>query len=90
MMLVFTIAMVAGVTLGVFSYVSERSGLPWLWASLTAGGYVVIESAVCLWVNARPIEYFLNWFPTAGLLWLGLMGLLVRIRFRGRSAKRSA
>ena len=84
MMLVLTIVMVSTVSWGIFRYVSERGGSALVWAGLTAGGYAIIELCVCRWLEAKPTEYFLTYFPMAGVIWLGLAGFIVRVVFRKR------
>ena len=84
MMLILTIVMVSTVSWGIFRYVSERGGSALFWAGLTAGGYAIIELSVCRWLDVKPTEYFLTYFPMSGVIWLGLVGGIVRIVFRKR------
>jgi hypothetical protein len=85
MMLLLSIVMVGYISWGLFNYTSVRGGSPWFWACLAAVGYVAAELCVCYALQAKPSEYFLTYFPSLGILWLGLVGLMVRLRFRRRA-----
>jgi hypothetical protein len=90
MMLLLAIAMVGCISWGLRNYTSVRGGSPWFWACLAAVGYAVTELCVCYAFNAKPSEYFLTYFPGLGILWLGLVGLVVRLRFRRRAVTPAA
>jgi hypothetical protein len=90
MMLVLAIAMVGYASWGLFNYTSARGGSPWFWACLAAVGYAIAELCVCYALKVKPSEYFFTYFPNLGILWLGLVGLVVRLRFRRRAVRPSA
>jgi hypothetical protein len=90
MMLLLAIAMVASLSWGLFNYVSARGGSPWFWACLVAVGYAIAELSVCYSLRVSPREYFLSYFPNAGLLWMILVIAIARMRFRRRTVGPSA
>jgi hypothetical protein len=89
MMLFLAIAMVASASWGLFNHTSARGGSPWFWACLAAIGYAIAELSACYAFKAKPSEYFLTYFPMLGVIWLALVGLLVRLRFRRRAVRPS-
>ena len=87
MTLLLNIAMVALISWGLYSYAAARGGLPWFWAILSASGYVILEFSACYAFDEKPSEYFFTAFPMAGLLWMILVSVAARIRFRGRAVR---
>jgi hypothetical protein len=90
MMLFLSIAMAVSVSWSLFNYTSARGGWPWFWACLAAIGYAIAELSACYAFKAQPSEYFLTYFPGLGIIWLVLVGLVVRLRFRRRAIRPSA
>ena len=82
MQLPLQILMVLAFAWGVRKFVAARGGSSSFWTSLCVAGYVILELGVCYTVGASPRDFFLNWFPMAGVVWLVLVGLAVRLRFR--------
>jgi hypothetical protein len=62
----------------IFKFVAARGGSAWLWASLGAAGFFIVVLSICIAVK----EYFLDWSPLAGFVWIILVGLVMRFRFR--------
>ena len=85
MMLVLDIALLVGLSYSISSFVAARGGSRWIWMFASVVGYLILEFGVCYWMKADPRDYFLHWFPMAGLIWLTLMSYASRIRFRGRA-----
>jgi hypothetical protein len=50
-----------------FRPVATRGGSSWFWASLNLAGFFIVELSVCIAMKQSPKEYFLNWFPMAGI-----------------------
>ena len=88
-MLALNIALLIGLSYSIFSYVAARGGSSWIWMLASVAGYLILEFGVCYWMKADPGDYFLHWFPMAGLIWLTLMSFASRFRFRGRAVKPS-
>jgi hypothetical protein len=77
------IVMVLAFAWSTFKFVAVRGGSSWFWASLSVAGYLIVELTVCYAVKASPRDYFFNWFPAGGIVWLLLVALVARFRFRG-------
>ena len=86
-MLALEIILLVGLSISISSFVAGRGGSQWVWATMSVAGYLIIEFSVCHWMKADPRDYFLHWFPTAGLIWLVLINYAARIRFRKRAPK---
>jgi hypothetical protein len=66
----------------IFKFVAVRGGASWIWALLCPAGFFIAELSVCYAMKVSPSEYLHGWFPGAGIAWLLLVALAVRLRFR--------
>jgi hypothetical protein len=82
MQLPLQILMVFAFGWGVRKFVAARGGSSSFWTSLSVAGYVIVELGACYTLGENPSDFFLNDFPMAGVVWLVLVGLAMRLRFR--------
>jgi hypothetical protein len=66
----------------IYKFVAVRGGASWFWASLGPAGFLIVELSVCYAMKVSLSEYLHGWFPGAGVAWLMLVALAVRLRFR--------
>jgi hypothetical protein len=81
-LLLLEILMVLFFAWSLFRFVAGRGGSSWFWASLCLAGFLIVELSVCIAMKESPSEYFLHWFPMAGIAWMILVRLAARFRFR--------